>query len=178
MFPSVLTARRSAPLQGRWVGCGHRTPLTFSPQRGPQPPPSLGLLSRTLGGRHRRSPGPRCCWEKLPLSLGYRLKPGEMSLSLHLCLQVIGPCEHAQWAHLPGGGARTLESPGRRAQVPRQPHRAPCPHWPHIPPHQSLGWSPGSLSALYPMRGSESGATAGDSWILVRPTTVQPTSHC
>lgn len=60
MFPSVLTARRSAPLQEE--GTGDLATEPFSPREASSPPSaealSLGLLSRTVWVKDGGGPGP------------------------------------------------------------------------------------------------------------------------
>lgn len=136
MFPSVLTAKRSAPLRETWTEVLTTGP--FSPKRGPQAPhrgpPSGEALS--LGLMWRRFRPKLLLEEAAPQpALVPSLKPGRLSRSHHACpnsrfLAPICPknmhsgptCQ--EW--VPGlGGPQGAEGGGRRrVWVPGEPHRA------------------------------------------------------
>lgn len=123
MFPSVLTAKRSAPLQEEWTGALATKP--FSPMDASSPPSTealgLGLLSRTVWVKDGGGPGPWC-----PSALDPALKPGRPSPSLHPCLSTrfhthVPLSTHTLGPPARGGGGAGLQEPqgakgrGRRA---------------------------------------------------------------
>lgn len=141
MLPSVLTAKRSAPLQGRGTGVLATGP-SHLPQGSPPVPSQRSFLCRspqpraalqdTVGPTVRR-PRPQMLWEAdpgpvwCPLALDPVLKPGRrpaVSTCVSRLLAPIHSHEHAQQAHLPGGGCQDSGGPREKSRAPRQLRRA------------------------------------------------------
>lgn len=124
MLPSVLTAKRSAPLQRRWTGCCHRSPHLVPTREAPRPhsevlpspKPQPRAASRACGADNgAQAPdaaGRGCPWPGgAPQPWLLSSSPAVSSCVCRL-LAAISPHEHAHWAHLPGVGDGTLEAPG------------------------------------------------------------------
>lgn len=160
------------------MGCGHR--LLLPPPREASSPRQPRAAVQDTGRPPEGRPRPQVLVGQAAPQPRVPSQAGRDVPQSHLCLQAVGARQPLR--------TRTAGPPARRAPElwkaqggqPRcqdNPTERHAPTGPApTPPKPGLVRRRPECSALSPTRGSESGAMAGDSWVLVRPTTNQPLS--